>query len=97
MAFFFMILVLVLHARPREQVVTLDTKQIINQMIMQNQSKIEQPNFIESVSTCLSEVIEDYAKEHHALIVPTQAAIAGNKDITLEIKAQMQQRCLKHG
>ena len=96
MVFCFMILVLEFHARPRDKIVTLDTKQIIHQMIVKNSSKIEQPNFIETVSACLSEVVEDYAKQHHALILPSQAAIAGNKDITFEIKAQMQQRCLQN-
>lgn len=96
MLFCFAIFALALHADPREQIVTLDTKHIINQVIEYNQSNLEKSNVIESASACLSALIEDYAKQHQVLILPSQAAIAGNKDITQTIKAQMQRRCLQN-
>lgn len=89
-------LVLVFYNTSSMSVVTLDNKQIIHQMLIGNQGKIEQPNFIESLSACLSDVIEDYANKHQVLILPSQAAIAGNKDITQTIKAHMHQRCVRH-
>lgn len=75
--------------------VTLDTKQIINHMLTQNKAHIDKEvDTVETMSACLSEVIEEYAKHHRVVIFPRQAAIAGNKDVTSEIKHVMQKKCL---
>ena len=89
------LLLMFFHDEPRVSVVTLDSKRIIQQLLAQHPSKTEQPYFIDSLSACLSEVVADYAIKNHVLILPSQASIAGNQDITSIISNRVLKQCLK--
>lgn len=85
-----------LHSSQRDVtsgVVSFDSDWVIGEMIQSNQNSAEKIEFIDKMSACLSEVIEQYADENNVVIIPKKAVIAGGKDISSEIQSLMQKRC----
>lgn len=75
------------------QMVTLDAKKIVSDIMLNDVSKGDQIRSIDEMSQCLSQIIDEYAIQHKVMILPKQAVIAGNRDITREIHVRMYQKC----
>lgn len=95
---FVCLMLLLLPEKENKAIVTLDSKKLINEMILNvAEAKEDKLIFIDEMSQCLSDVVEEYAKEYKVLVLPQQAVIAGGQDITSTIQVKMHKNCTKNG
>jgi len=88
-----------LHSSQRaveKGIVSFDADWVIGEMIQANQNSAEKINFIDKMSVCLGEIIEEYANENHVVIIPKKAVIAGGEDVSYEIQSLMNKRCISN-
>ncbi len=79
-----------------QQMVVLDVKAITADFIVSLQQKKlndnEQKKAIDAFSLQLSKTVNEMAEQHNWVVLPAQAVIAGQKDITSEVILKMRDK-----
>jgi len=77
----------------QKELVTIDAKLLIDEIASRaKESKIDD-GFIERESICLTNAIDNIAKDYNYIVVPKQAVIAGSDDITSMVRTYIAEHC----